>query len=73
MQAAARQSYQVTKDIMTVEWLSHSAAVKRLSHPLERLFLENVGGYSVLRNKRPKKRGVKTVAGVGLRSRRSVR
>ena len=72
MLAAARQSYQVAKDILTVEWLSLSAAVKRLSHPLERLFLENVGSYSALRNKRPKKRG-KVVTRVARQSRRSIR
>jgi hypothetical protein len=31
--------YEVTKDIVTVEWLSLAAVIKRLSHPLERLFL----------------------------------
>jgi 8-oxo-dGTP diphosphatase len=48
MQAAAEQSYRVTKDIVTVERLSLTAAVKRLSHPLERLFLANVGRYTSL-------------------------
>ena len=61
MQAAARQSYEVTKDIVAVEWLSLAAAVKRLSHPLERLFLANVGRYSVLQHRPPKRRRAKAV------------
>jgi 8-oxo-dGTP diphosphatase len=60
MQAAARPSYGVTKDILTVEWLSLAAAVKRLSHPLERLFLANVGRYAVLQHKRRKGRKAKS-------------
>jgi hypothetical protein len=75
MQAAARQSYEVTKDIVAVEWLSLAAAVKRLSHPLERLFLANVGRYAMLqRRRRPKRRRVKAaVTKVGLKGRRTTR
>jgi 8-oxo-dGTP diphosphatase len=71
MQAAARQSYEVTKDIVKVEWLSLAAAVKRLSHPLERLFLANVGRYALLQHKRRKRRKAKsTVSKAGRRSTR---
>jgi 8-oxo-dGTP diphosphatase len=74
MQAAARPSYDVTKDIMTVEWLSLAAAVKRLSHPLERLFLANVGRYAMLRHKRRKGRKAKpAVSKAGSMRRRSTR
>jgi len=60
MQAAARPSYGVTKDILTVELLSLAATVKRLSHTLERLFLANVGRYAVLQHKRRKGRKAKS-------------
>jgi 8-oxo-dGTP diphosphatase len=74
MQAAARQSYEVTKDIVTVEWLSLAAAVKRLSHPLERLLLANVGRYAMLRRRRPKRRKAKAaVSKSGLKGRRAIR
>jgi 8-oxo-dGTP pyrophosphatase MutT (NUDIX family) len=43
MQAAARPSRDVMKDIVAVEWLPLSAAVRRLSYPLEKLFLHHVG------------------------------
>ena len=43
MQAAARPSRDVMKDIVAVEWLPLAAAVRRLSYPLEKLFLRNVG------------------------------
>jgi len=43
MQAEVKPSRDVMKDIMAVEWLPLSAAVHRLSYPLERLFLSNVG------------------------------
>ena len=46
----------VTNDISAVEWLPLVAAVKRLSHPLERLFLTNIGRYAILRCKRPLRR-----------------
>jgi 8-oxo-dGTP diphosphatase len=42
MQAEVKASRDVMKDIMAVEWLPLSAAVRRLSYPLERLFLRNV-------------------------------
>jgi 8-oxo-dGTP diphosphatase len=43
MQAEVKPSRDVMKDIMAVEWLPLSTAVRRLSYPLEKLFLSNVG------------------------------
>jgi 8-oxo-dGTP diphosphatase len=43
MQAAAQPSRDVTKDIVAVEWLPLKAAVRRLSYPLEKLFLQHAG------------------------------
>src|SRR5689334_7300385 len=52
MQAAANPSRDVMKDIMAVEWLTLSAAVRRLSYPLEKLFLRNVGRTALRKRKR---------------------
>jgi len=43
MHAAANPSRDVMKDIVAVEWLPLAAAVRRLSYPLEKLFLRHVG------------------------------
>jgi 8-oxo-dGTP diphosphatase len=43
MQAAAQPSRDVMKDIAAVEWLTLAAAIRRLSYPLEKLFLRTVG------------------------------
>ena len=43
MKAAARPSRKVMKDIAAVEWLPLAAAVRRLSYPLEKLFLRHAG------------------------------
>jgi 8-oxo-dGTP diphosphatase len=51
MRAEARPSRDVMPDIMAVEWLPLSAAVRKLSYPLERLFLSNVGR-NILRARR---------------------
>jgi len=51
MQAEYNPSRDVMKDIIAVEWLPLAAAVRRLSYPLEKLFLRNVGRM-VLRHKR---------------------
>lgn len=48
MQAAAQPSHEVTEDIVAVKWLPLTKAVKRLSYPLERLFLNNVGRLAIL-------------------------
>jgi 8-oxo-dGTP diphosphatase len=52
MRAEAEPSYQLMKDIAAVEWLPLGAAVKRLSHPLEKLFLTNVGRHGLLQRRR---------------------
>src|SRR5260221_2706899 len=57
MQAAVKPSRDVMKDIMAVEWLPLSAAVRRLSYPLERLFLRNVGRPALRQRKPAKARG----------------
>ncbi len=56
MQAAARPSRDLMKDIMAVEWLPLAAAVRRLSYPLEKLFLSSVGRHTLLRHKRNPRR-----------------
>jgi len=71
MRAEAEPSYQVMKDIVAVEWLSLAAAVKRLSHPLEKVFLTNVGRHALLRVKRPQLRKAKVPAKGAPRRRRS--
>ena len=43
MQAAANPSRDLMRDISAVAWLPLRQAVKRLSYPLEKLFLESVG------------------------------
>ena len=51
MQAEARPSYDLMRDIAAVEWLPLAAAIRRLSYPLERLFLRSVGRRAVPRRK----------------------
>jgi 8-oxo-dGTP diphosphatase len=55
MRAAANPSRDVMKDIMAVEWLPLRAAVRRLSYPLEKLFLRNVGRQALRHSKRRRK------------------
>lgn len=43
MQAEDEASHELMADIVAVEWLPLKAAVRRLSYPLEKLFLRNVG------------------------------
>lgn len=43
MQAAVNPSRDLMKDIAAVEWLPLVKAVRRLSYPLEKLFLLNIG------------------------------
>jgi 8-oxo-dGTP diphosphatase len=52
MHAATRPSRDVMKDILAVEWLPLSAAVRRLTYPLEKLFLQNVGRRVLKRHRR---------------------
>jgi len=51
MQAEIKPSRDLMEDIMAVEWLPLAAAVRKLSYPLERLFLSNVGR-NILRARR---------------------
>ena len=51
MQAMARPSHDLMKDIAAVEWLTLAAAVRRLSYPLEKLFLRNVGRLAIPRHR----------------------
>ena len=43
MQAEDEASHDLMADIVAVEWLPLKAAARRLSYPLEKLFLRNVG------------------------------
>jgi 8-oxo-dGTP diphosphatase len=43
MQAYEKPSRDIMSDIIAVEWLPLGAAVRRLSYPLEKLFLQHVG------------------------------
>ena len=43
MKAAAQPSRKIMKDIAAVEWLPLAAAIRRLSYPLEKLFLRHAG------------------------------
>ena len=56
MQAYEKPSRDIMSDIIAVEWLSLGAAVRRLSYPLERLFLQHVGR-RVLKRKSGSRRG----------------
>src|SRR5262249_43561757 len=51
MQAEVKASRNVMEDIVTVEWLPLAAAVRRLSYPLERLFLRSVGRTALRRRR----------------------
>lgn len=50
MRAAVNPSRDVMKDIMAVEWLPLRAAVRRLSYPLEKLFLRTIGKQALRQN-----------------------
>ena len=52
LNASVRPSRDLTKDIMAVEWLPLAMAIRQLSYPLEKLFLNNVGRHVILRSKR---------------------
>jgi len=62
MKAAANPSRDVMKDIVAVDWLPLAAAVRRLSYPLEKLFLRHVGR-RILRRRRGKPARRQTAAG----------
>jgi len=54
MLAAERPSYDLTEDITEVRWLPLSAAIRRLSFPLEKLFLRSV--WRALRRRRQRRK-----------------
>jgi 8-oxo-dGTP diphosphatase len=56
MRAAARPSRDLMKDIAAVAWLPLSEAVRRLSYPLEKLFLKSVGRALVRRKRHTAKK-----------------
>jgi 8-oxo-dGTP pyrophosphatase MutT (NUDIX family) len=56
MQAEAEPSFELMKDIVAVKWLSLGAAVKRLSYPVEKLFLTGVGRHALRQRIRPQRR-----------------
>jgi len=75
MKAAARPSRDVMKDIAAVEWLPLAAAVRRLSYPLEKLFLKNIGRLILKRRRRKavRRRTAKTRRLRGSKRRKSAR
>ena len=60
MQAYERPSRDVMSDIVAVEWLPLAAAVRRLSYPLEKLFLQYAGRQVLKRRKRAAKKKKRT-------------
>lgn len=60
MQAYERPSRDVTSDIIAVDWLPYSQAVRRLSYPLEKLFLQHAGRRVLKYRKHHKKRTART-------------
>ena len=52
MQAAERPSHDLTEDITEVRWLPLGAAIRRLSFPLEKLFLRTIGRRALKRRHR---------------------
>jgi 8-oxo-dGTP diphosphatase len=59
MKAAAEPSRKVMKDIATVRWLPLAAAVRRLSYPLEKHFLHDVGRMVLRKRRRSRRAGAK--------------
>ncbi len=56
MQAYERPSRDIMKDIVAVDWLPLGKAVRRLSYPLEKLFLQHAGSRVVSHHRKAKKR-----------------
>ncbi|MCW5693207.1 MAG: NUDIX domain-containing protein [Pseudolabrys sp.] len=54
MEADKEPSHELMRDIVAVEWLPLKAAVRRLSYPLERLFLRHAAARAIARHKRGK-------------------
>lgn len=60
MAAAANPSRDLMRDIARVAWLPLGEAVERLSYPLEKLFLQNVGRVLTRRRRRTPRSAAKT-------------
>jgi 8-oxo-dGTP diphosphatase len=73
MKADARPSRDVMTDIVAVEWLPLAAAVRRLSYPLEKLFLRHVGRRILKRRRGNAKRKTSSRRKAGKRSARTTR
>lgn len=52
MEADKDPSHELMRDIVAVEWLPLKAAIRRLSYPLEKLFLRHAAARAVARHKR---------------------
>lgn len=62
MQADERPVREPMSDIKRVDWLSLAAAIKKLNHPMERLFLRNVGRSVLkLRPDKPRRSAVRAL------------
>ncbi|HXD43766.1 MAG TPA: NUDIX domain-containing protein [Pseudolabrys sp.] len=59
MAAAARPSRDLMRDIAAVAWLPLRQAVKRLSYPLEKLFLNSVGRNPARRMRKSRRKTVR--------------
>lgn len=71
MRAAVRPSHDLMKDIAAVEWLPLAAAVRRLSYPLEKLFLRTAGRRALKRRRRRRKARAQTKTKAGRARRRT--
>jgi 8-oxo-dGTP diphosphatase len=71
MRAAANPSRDLMRDIAKVAWLPLKDAVRKLSYPLEKLFLRTVGGSLV--RKRGKKTAKKKKKDKGRKAKKRVR
>jgi len=60
MQAYERPSRDIMSDIVAVEWLPLGAAIRRLSYPLERLFLQHAGRRALKHRKAGGKRSARS-------------
>lgn len=71
MRAAAHPSHDLMKDIAAVAWLPLAEAVRRLSYPLEKLFLKSVGRALVRRKRGAQPRKTRRKAKARPRRRRA--
>jgi hypothetical protein len=62
MRAAKNPSRDLMPDIAQVAWLPLNQAIKRLSSPLEKLFLQSVGRELLPKRKRTKKKAKRKTA-----------